>query len=109
MAVSFIGADSDRNAKHNYWGGYSNPYVATYPNPGYEQIKDVASANMKSVYRNLVMLGLENNQGQLAKADGSAAQINDTGLQQSVKNHASAKGAHEVALEVISQPARSKP
>jgi prepilin-type N-terminal cleavage/methylation domain-containing protein len=109
MAVSFIGADSDRNAKHNYWGGYSDPYVATYPNPGYEQIKDVASANMKSVYRNLVMLGLENNQGQLAKADGSAAQINDTGLQQSVKNHASAKGAHEVALEVISQPARSKP
>ena len=62
--------------------------------------------NKNNVYRNLVMMGLDSNQGQLLMADGSASPINDTGLQDKFKGHASSKGQHYFPLEVVGQPER---
>ena len=70
---------------------------------------DLATANLKNAYRNLVMMGLNSGEGQLLMADGSADQINDAGLQDRVKAHAGSRGQHHVALEVVSQPERNLP
>ena len=83
-----------------------NPYNASYPAPGYSTFKNMAVENKNNVYRNLVMMGLDGNQGQLLMADGSAGSINDTTLQDKVKAHANSKGQHFFALEVVGQPER---
>jgi len=109
-AVSFIGPElAGNNLNSQYWGGYSNPYAAYFPNEGYDQLLDLATANLKNAYRNLVMMGLNSGEGQLLMADGSADQINDAGLQDRVKAHAGSRGQHHVALEVVSQPERNLP
>ena len=107
-AGSFIGPElAVNNLDAQYWGGYRNGYTVNYPNPGYADVSiDMAVENLNNVYRNLVMMGLNSNQGQLLMADGSAAQINDTKLQDRVRGHATSKGKHQVALEVVGQPER---
>jgi len=109
-AVSFVGPEvAGNNLNSQYWGGYSNPYAAYYPNEGYDQVLDLATANLKNVHRNLVMMGLNSGEGQLLMADGSANQINEAELQDRVKAHAGSKGQHHVAMEVVSQPERNLP
>ena len=106
-AVSFIGPElAGSNLNTQYWGGYQTPYSGAYPDPGYSDVKDMSEENLNNVYRNLVQMGLNSNQGQLLMADGSAAQVNDAGLQDRVKAHASSKGTHHFALEVVGQPER---
>ena len=106
-AVSFIGPEiAAGSIRSEYWGGYQNPYNASYPAPGYSTFKNMAVENKNNVYRNLVMMGLDGNQGQLLMADGSAGSINDTALQDKVKAHANSKGQHFFALEVVGQPER---
>jgi len=55
-----------------------------------------------------VMTGLDKNQGQLVRADGSGELANTATLQESVVNHAKTKGSHIVPIEVISQPELNK-
>ena len=108
--VSFIGPDlTDKIINARYWGGYRNPYAgAAYPAPGYTDFKDMSEENLNNVYRNLVCLGLNSNQGQILMADGSAGAINNTTLQNRVKGHAATKGDHYFSLEVVAQPERKK-
>ena len=107
-AVSFIGPEiAGANLNAEYWGGYQSAHTVNYPNPGYSEVSvDMTDENKNNVYRNLVMMGLDGNQGQLLMADGSASSINDTGLQDKVKGHASSKGQHYFPLEVVGQPER---
>jgi len=100
-AVSWIGADVDGTL--GYWGGYTSAGSGWPITP-----QDVASMNIKGVLQNLVMTGLDKNQGQLVRADGSGELANTATLQESVVNHAKTKGSHIVPIEVISQPELNK-
>ena len=52
----------------------------------------------------MVMAGLNANQGQLARSDGSTMLMNDVQLKQAVLEHRNAETSHYLPLEVISQP-----
>ena len=102
-AVSFIGPEIyEQNIKTAYWGGYIGPWDADC-NP-----VDLEVENLNGLYKNLVMAGLDGNQGQLLMADGSASGISSAALQDRVKTHAETKGKHLVSLEVVSQPERKQ-
>jgi prepilin-type N-terminal cleavage/methylation domain-containing protein len=60
----------------------------------------------RNVMRSLSMGGLLANQGQLLKADGSAAAINDAALKDAIEDHRDAKATHYIPLEIITQPTR---
>lgn len=103
--VSWIGPNTDPSA--TFWGGYTDAWTHL---PGHVGCTpgSLAATNTKSVYNSLVMTGLDSNQGQVARADGSVQMANDTQLQAAVKLHASTRGSHTVALEVVSQPSRER-
>ncbi len=62
----------------------------------------------RRIYNNLMMSGLDANQGQIAFADGSTGIINDTGLASALREHAQQKGSHDQPLEVYSRPNRRR-
>ena len=98
-AVSFIGPSVAEEAPEaKYWGGYINLY------DGECNKADRATENLNDVMRNLVMMGLDSNQGQLLMSDGSATQANDTQLQDKVKSHANTTGTFLFPLEIVGQP-----
>ena len=98
-AVSFIGPSVAEEAPEaKYWGGYINLY------DGECNKADRATENLNDVMRNLVMMGLDSNQGQLLMSDGSAIQANDTQLQGKVKSHANTTGTFLYPLEIVGQP-----
>lgn len=101
QAVSWIGKDVSGEA--SYWGGYTSAGSGWPIKP-----QDVGSKNIKGVLQNLAISGLDTNQGQLMKADGSGQLSNTSSLQQAVTEHSNSKGSHIVALEVVSQPELSK-
>lgn len=107
-AVSFIGPEiAETNLNTQYWGGYQTTHTINYPDPGYDEMTvDMTELNKNNVYRNLVMMGLNSNQGQMLMADGSASSLNSAELQARVKSHASSKGQHYFPLEVVGQPER---
>jgi prepilin-type N-terminal cleavage/methylation domain-containing protein len=63
-------------------------------------------ANDRNVLRSLAMSGLLANQGQLARSDGSTSLVNDTQLQEAIKDHRNAKTSWEVPVEAITQATR---
>ena len=60
----------------------------------------------RNVLRSLAMGGLLANQGQLARADGSTALMNDTQLKEAIVTHRNAKTAHEIPLNTLTQATR---
>jgi len=60
----------------------------------------------RNVLRSLAMGGLLANQGQLARADGSTALMNDTQLKEALVTHRNAKTAHEIPLNCLTQATR---
>jgi prepilin-type N-terminal cleavage/methylation domain-containing protein len=81
-ANAFIGADVDLNLNYQRDGGNRN------------------------VLRSLAMGGLLANQGQLARADGSTALMNDTQLKEAIAGHRNAKGTHFIPVNCLSQATR---
>ncbi len=102
---TWIGPTVDNAA--SMWHGYTDGWVH---GPGHVgcAYSSVAAANVKNVSRNLVMSGLDANQGQMVRADGSVMVANDSQLQDAVKKHADSKGSHIFALEVVAQPTRER-
>ena len=62
----------------------------------------------RNVARNLMMSGLDANQGQIAFSDGSTGIINDTGLASALREHTLQKGSHYLQTEVYSRPNRRR-
>ncbi len=108
--VSYIGPEIYKQSLDaKYWGGYTSRWVKHTSDHKGCQSRNVATENTRSVYRNLVMMGLDSNEGNILMAGGSAEQISDVELQDRVKKHASSRGGdHDVPLEVVSQPERGK-
>jgi prepilin-type N-terminal cleavage/methylation domain-containing protein len=62
--------------------------------------------NSRNVMRSLAMGGLLENQGQIAKADGSATLANDMQLKEALVDHRDAKTSHYIPVNVITQATR---
>ncbi|MSU43748.1 MAG: type II secretion system protein [Pedosphaera sp.] len=62
----------------------------------------------RNVSRNLMMSGLDANQGQIAFSDGSTGMYSDTDLAGALAVHAAQKGSHYLPLEVYSRPNRRR-
>jgi len=79
-SVGFVGPDVD--AKVTFAGGDQKCYSV----------------------ESMVMAGLNANQGQLLRSDGSVGMINDMRLKEAVQEHRNVKTSHYLPLEVLSQP-----
>ena len=62
----------------------------------------------RNVSRNLMMSGLDANQGQIAYSDGATGMINDVDLAAALRTHTSQKGSHYLAIEIYSRPNRRR-
>jgi hypothetical protein len=60
-----------------------------------------------NVLRSIAMAGLNSNQGQLAKGDGSATMMNDVQLKEAISTHRDAKTSWMFPLEVVMQGTRN--
>jgi len=81
-ANAWVGNDTDINLTYRWWNADCN------------------------VLRSLAMAGLESNQGQLARGDGSVSMSNDVQLKAAIAEHRNAKGSWFNPIEVMIQGTR---
>ena len=60
-----------------------------------------------NVLRSIAMAGLQENQGQLARSDGSAAMINNVQLKEAIQTHVGSKSSFYFPLEHVSMGSRA--
>ena len=60
----------------------------------------------RSVYHSLMMVGLRENEGHVAKSDGSVTMANDVKLKAMIKAHAETKGSWPIPKQTLSQASR---
>ena len=79
---AFFGPDLDQNLKYNRWN------------------------QARNAYRSLGMSGLQANQGQVLRSDGSAALSNDVQFAEAIDEHRGAESSHYMQVEAVMSPGR---
>ena len=79
---AFFGPDLDQNLKYARWN------------------------QVRNAYRSLGMAGLQANQGQVLRSDGSASLSNDVQFAEAIDDHRGAESSHYMQVECVMSPGR---
>jgi prepilin-type N-terminal cleavage/methylation domain-containing protein len=110
---------NDGNPWSSGWDRYLCAGQATTAYSGSQGATDWVGANVDlslnmrrwntdyNVLRSIAMAGLQENQGQLARSDGSSSMINNEQLKEAIQTHVGAKSSFYFPLEHIQQGSRA--